>query len=215
MADTDGDQFTDAQELLELDRNPLIADLPRLQIFVGDVRLEVSVTSSYTDETGELKTTTDSLQTTQGESRERKFGTSDTVSNQTTISYGQKIGTEVAFTSEAWGAKVAVEASFSQTFANGFTATTDQESAEASSHEYQNSVSRAFAESQNRSVTRTVNGAEIVAAVNVQNLSDIAYTITNIEISVLIQDRQVTNRFIPIAALRLEGATELDTAAGF
>ena len=42
---------------------------------------------------------------------------------------------------------------------------------------------------------------------NVQNLSDIAYTLTNIESSVLKQDRQVTNRFIPIAALRLEGAT--------
>ena len=72
VADTDGDQFTDAQELLELDRNPLIADLPRLQIFVGDVRLEVSVTSSYTDGTGESKTTTDSLQTTLGESRGAK-----------------------------------------------------------------------------------------------------------------------------------------------
>lgn len=208
VADTDGDQFTDAQELLELDRNPLIADLPRLQILVGDVRLGLNVISSYTDETGTEKTSTETLQTTLGESRERRFGTSDTVSNETTLTYGQKIGLQVAWTANAFGVTGSVEASFGQTFANGFTATTNRESAERSSREYQDSVSRAFAESQNRSVTRTVNNAEIVAAVNVQNLSDVAFTVTNIEISVLKQDRQTTNRFIPIASLRLEGAAD-------
>ena len=81
VADTDGDQFTDAQELLELDRNPLIADLPRLQILVGDVRLGIRVTSSYTDESGQVRSNTDSLQTTLSESHYRSFGISDTVSN--------------------------------------------------------------------------------------------------------------------------------------
>ena len=39
LKDTDGDQFTDDRELLSLDRNPLLADLPRMQIFVGDARM--------------------------------------------------------------------------------------------------------------------------------------------------------------------------------
>ena len=60
----------------------------------------------------------------------------------------------------------------------------------------------------NRAVTRTLDGAEIVATVNIQNLGDISFNVTSIEISVLKLDRQAGNRFIPIAALRLEGATD-------
>lgn len=209
VADTDGDQFTDAQELLELDRNPLIADLPRLQILVGDVRLGIRVTSSYTDESGQVRSNTDSLQTTLSESQNRSFGTSDTVSNETTISNGAKIGAEVsASVKDGFGVKGSVEASFSQSFVNGFTSTTDQQSAEEASREYQESVSLAFERSQNRAVTRTLDGAEIVATVNIQNLGDISFNVTSIEISVLKLDRQAGNRFIPIAALRLEGATD-------
>lgn len=206
IADTDGDQFSDDRELLDLDRNPLIADLPRLQIFIGDARLSVNVVSTYTDETGTLQSSTETLQTTFGESSERRFGTSDTVSNETTMEYGQKIGTEVSYTAkDGFGAKGSFEASFGQTFANGFTSTVDRESAEVSSREYQDSVSRIFSQSQNRSVTRTVQGAQIVAEVSIQNLSDIAFTITNLELSVLRMDRRNSNRFVPVAALRLQG----------
>jgi hypothetical protein len=209
IADTDGDQFRDDQELLDLDRDPLIADLPRLQIFVGDSRLSLKVASSYTDEEGTTQTTEETLQTTFGESRERRFGTSDTVSNETTIQYGQKVGVEVSYSlADGFGAKGSFEASFGQTFANGFTSAVNRESAEVSSQEYQKSVSRAFEESHNRSVTRSVEDAEIVTDVSIQNLSDMAFTITNLELSVLRKDRRSANRFIPVAALRLEGADD-------
>ncbi len=208
IVDTDGDQFSDDQELLELDRNPLIADLPRMQIFIGDARLSLNIISSYTDETGTTQTSEETLQTTFGESSERRFGTNDTVSNETIMEYGQKVGLEVSYGTKGFGAKGSFQAYFGQTFANGFTSAVNQESADAASRAYQNSVSRSFSQSQNQSVTRSVEGAEIVTDVSIQNLSDMAFTITNLEISVLRKDRRISNRFVPVAALRLLGAAD-------
>ena len=78
LKDTDGDQFTDDRELLSLGRNPLLADLPRMQIFVGDARMTLNVKSSYTDDNNNITTTDETLKTTLGESREQKFSTSNT-----------------------------------------------------------------------------------------------------------------------------------------
>jgi hypothetical protein len=41
VADSDGDGYEDAQELFEMNRDPRIADLPRHQIVVGGVRLQI------------------------------------------------------------------------------------------------------------------------------------------------------------------------------
>lgn len=51
LADTDGDSMDDREELFLVNRNPLMADLPRPQIVVGDYSLQVEVSSSYTDVT--------------------------------------------------------------------------------------------------------------------------------------------------------------------
>ena len=179
-----------------------------MQIFVGDARLSLNVISAYTDESGKVKETQESLQTTIGESKEQTFSTSNTVSNETTLKFGQKIGTEVSYGKEGFGVKMNVEYSAGQTIANGFTATTDRETAETATKEYQNSVSNGFTQSEGRSVTRTAETAEIVADVSIQNQGDIAFTISNIELSVLQQDRRKANRFVPITALRLEGADD-------
>ncbi|MCH5375964.1 MAG: hypothetical protein JJ992_18500, partial [Planctomycetes bacterium] len=73
---------------------------------------------------------------------------------------------------------------------------------------YQESVRRMFSESQNRSVTRQVKDAQILADVTVQNLSDVAFTITDIELSVLQQSRQSGTSLVPVASLRLQGAND-------
>ena len=219
LKDTDGDQFTDDRELLSLGRNPLLADLPRMQIFVGDARMTLNVKSSYTDDSGKVRATTEELQTTLGESREQKFSTSNTVSNETTLTFGQKIGTEIVAGETAEGPTASVKKSFAATFGqsltNGFTATTSRETAETANREYQNSVSRAFTKSENRSVTRSAESAEMVAAISVQNQSNIAFTIRNIELSVLQQDRRNANRMVPVAALRLEGVGDLKDQPAF
>jgi murein DD-endopeptidase MepM/ murein hydrolase activator NlpD len=221
LKDTDGDQFTDDRELLSLGRNPRIADLPRLQLFVGEARMSVKVDTAYTDESGKEQATTDTLATTIGETRERKLGTSSTVSNETTLTFGQSVGAEVTTGENAKGkstgfsVKNTANFTFGQSVTNGFTATTSRESAEKASREYQDSVSRAFKESNNRSVTRTATAAELVVTVGVQNWSDIAFSVRNIEVAALQQDRRNANRFTPIAALRLEGASDLKEQPAF
>lgn len=207
--DTDGDQFSDDEEIITLSRNPLIGDLPRPQILVGDSRISLDVRTSYTDEMGMTVSDQETVQTTLGQSSQRSFGTSDTRSTESTYEFGQKIGVEVGWSGkDGWSAKGSFEASFGQTLANGYSSTVSRESAETATQEYQRSVASALERSENRSVTRTIEGAEIVADVSIQNLSNIAFTITNVELSVLQPDRRNANRLIPIAALRLEGADD-------
>ena len=55
----------------------------------------------------------------------------------------------------------------------------------------------------------------MVAAISVQNQSNIAFTIRNIELSVLQQDRRNANRMVPVAALRLEGVGDLKDQPAF
>jgi len=77
-----------------------------------------------------------------------------------------------------------------------------------SQQEHEKSVSQALVESEGRSVTRTVEQAIIQANVNIGNQSDMAFTITNLEISVQQQDRQHGGQFRPIATLRPSGADD-------
>lgn len=175
---------------------------------MGEARLSLKVVSSYTDEQGAAQIAEETLQTAFGETTERRFGASDTVSTETSLTFGQKLGGEVSYGAKGFGAKGSFETSFGQTLTNGFSATVSRESAERASPTYQDSVRRAFSQSQNRTVARTVAEAAIVTDVGIQNLSDIAFTITHLELSVLQQDRRNANRFIPVAALRLQGATD-------
>lgn len=219
LKDTDGDQFSDDREMFSLGRNPRIADLPRLQLFVGEARMSVKIDTAYTDESGKEQATTDTLATTIGETLERKLSTSSTVSNETTLTFGQSFGIEVGESSKgevpSSSFKSTTKLTFGQSVTNGFTATTSRESAEKASREYQDSLSRAFKESNNRSVTRTATAAELVVTVGVQNRSDIAFSVRNIEVAALQQDRRNANRFTPIAALRLEGASDLKDQPAF
>src|SRR5690606_14646186 len=96
-------------------RNPLVADLPRPQITVDEIRLDVKVSSSYTDEQGQTHTVTDNTSTSFAQSRSTSIGTSDTTSTESENTFGQKIGAEVSYsTKDGFGGKVTAEASFGQ-----------------------------------------------------------------------------------------------------
>ncbi|MCO6436694.1 MAG: hypothetical protein J5J06_06355 [Phycisphaerae bacterium] len=204
LADTDGDQMDDAEELIERNRNPLIADLPLPQVSVSDFALELNVTSSFTDEEG----TTNSLSTTNSstftQSQTTSLGTSETNSTQSENTFGQKIGAEGGTA----GFKISGEVSFGQSQAAGYSTTTDRQSSATSQQEYQESVTNALEFSESRSVTRNIDSAIVQATVNISNRSDISFTITNIELSMLQQDRVTGLTFLPIATLRPTGADD-------
>jgi len=208
MSDTDGDQLNDSEELYELSRNPLIADLPLPQITVQDISLDLEITSSYTDEQGVTTSLEESTSSTFTQSRTNTIGTSDTTTTQNEAEFGQEIAAEGG--SAGW--KVSGKASFGQSLARGFSSTVDRQTSETSQQEYQNSVTSAIEQSERRSVTRNIDSAIVQATVNIANLSDLAFSITNIEVSLLQQDRGTGLTFRPIAALRPSGADTFNLA---
>ncbi|MCB9852609.1 MAG: hypothetical protein H6819_05900 [Phycisphaerales bacterium] len=209
LADTDGDQLNDDVELIERNRNPLVADLPRPKITADDLFLEVDVMYSYTDEEGATQTVEDTQASTFSQMDETRFGTSDTTSNETVLESSESLEATLNFGgADGFGGSVKGGAEFGQTFTDGYSSTVNSESAKSSTQERSRSVSQAFSESENRSITRSIEGARVAANVSVQNAGDIAFSITNIEVSLQQQDRRNANRFIPVAALRLSGASD-------
>lgn len=204
LADTDGDQMDDAEELIERNRNPLIADMPLPQVTVGEFSLALDVTSSFTDEEGvtQSQSTTNSATFTQ--SQTNTLGTSETNSTQSENTFGQKIGVEGGTA----GFKISGEVSFGQSQARGYSSTVDSQSSATAQQEHQESVTQALEFSESRSVTRSIDAAIVQATVNISNNSDIAFSISNIELSMLQQDRTTGLTFRPIAALRPTGADD-------
>jgi hypothetical protein len=206
MPDTDGDQLDDSEELYELSRNPLIADLPLPQITVQDISLDLNITSSYTDEQGVTTSLSETTSSTFTQSRTNSIGTTDTTTTQNEAEFGQEIAAEGG--TAGW--KVSGKATFGQSLARGYSSTVDRQSSETSQREYQNSVTSALEQSERRSVTREINSAIVQATVNLGNQSNLAFSIKNLEISLLQQDRLTGLTFRPIAALRATGASATD-----
>lgn len=204
LADSDGDQLSDSEEILERNRNPLVADLPVPQITVDGISLELDVRSTYTDDENVTREHQDTRSTSFTQSRTESLGRSDTRTTQAENQFSQKAGAEYGTS----GGKAYVEVGFLQSRARGFSSTVDTQEAETSQSEYQQSVSEALSVSEGHSVTREIQSASVKTMVNIANQSDIAFTITNIELSLLQQDRTTGLSFRPIATLRATGADD-------
>ncbi len=195
LADTDGDGFEDGRELFELNRNPRIADLPVPQIIIGDMRLQIDERYTYTDEEGQTVSQSDSTNVSMTQSSENKLSTVDTtawkigaeIGGSVTAKFGKDAGTEIKGEAKVSG---------------GYESTTQttNESTNAVQNAYERSFQKGLELSQNRSVTRTVEGASISTNVSIKNAGEIAFSITNMEISVL-QQGPTRASFVPVATL--------------
>ncbi len=81
LADTDGDQISDTDEVLARNRDPRIADLPLHGISIGDVRLQIDERYTYEDAQGKTVTSdsSSSATLTSGETSTRSISGSDNV----------------------------------------------------------------------------------------------------------------------------------------
>ncbi len=204
LADTDGDQMTDDEEIMERNRNPFVADLPLPQITVDEITMEINVTSSFTNEENESESFSQTNSSTFSQSRSQTLGRSDTTTTQTELEFGQEIGAEGG----TGGFKVSGKANFGQNLANGYSSTVNSEQSQESSQEFQESVTNGLERSRGSSVTRNIDSAIVQASVNIANKSNLAFTITNIEVSLLQQDRLTGLSLRPIATLRPTGADD-------
>ena len=192
LADTDGDGLDDDTEILELNRNPRVADLPEWEFEVGDLQLLIDERYTYVDETGDT--------VTQESSTSSSFSEEDEVSklnfNSTITREGWKLDGKVGFE----GFKLYGEVAGGK-FGNSDThsgADTTTKSALQSS--YETSLNKGRELSTTREVSREVFGASIAAPLIVRSTGDIAFSVNNLELSIL-QLGPDRNDFVPIATL--------------
>lgn len=199
--DTDGDNFTDREEVLLINRNPRIADLPRPQVDVGDMAIRLDTRFSYTDTQGQSRTTEKSTSTSITESHSRTMAFSDSTTNTNTVEASTEIGVENTYGLSDISSKFSFSASAGYSYSNEKTLTVSRESTEEAQQAYQESLSIAETVDETKSVTREVVGASMDVVVTIGNVSDTAFSMTNLELTALQQDPRNKKRFLPVATL--------------
>lgn len=197
-ADTDGDGIDDLREVIVLNRNPRIADLPLPKITVGDMRLQIDERFTFVDEQGQSQSETSDTSTTLTQSQETKFSTSSTLATKLMAEISAKQGVNAGLFKG--GTETTSEVAGKASAEVGFTTTVSAESARASQQAFNTSISKGRTFSTTRKVTRQIFGASIDTNITIENAGDIAFTISNIELSVLQQGRD-RSRFVPVATL--------------
>ncbi len=206
LADTDGDQLDDREEILFRNRNPRLADLPIPQIVIGATNIEVDERFTYTDEMGVERSTERSSSSSFTQSDTTTFSESDTRSTEATTSFSQELqvgGEGVIGGPGGVGVKVGGQGTLGsgQQRGRGYTSTVSEESSSTAQEEFTEALSEALSISQNQSVTRSVEAARITAEVSIVNAGNLAFTISNLEISARVKDPNARDRFLPMASL--------------
>lgn len=203
LDDTDGDQFNDNVELFETNRDPRISDLPKPRILVGNVSPRLDVRFTYTDTMGQSQSQERSEGSTMTQGTERTFSTSDEDSTKITVEASTELGVEVGFPK---GGSVSGKFGLKAGFEQGHTSTVSQESKQSAEQAFERSLSLTATFDQSKSVTREVVGAALLLDVTIQNLSDTAFSIDNLELTAQQQDPLDRKRFLPVASLRPQNA---------
>ncbi len=218
VADSDGDGFDDARELFEMNRDARIADLPEHQITVGGVRLQLDERFTFVDEDGNTQTETSS--------------TATTLQNDTSSSsshFNQNVGNVFAQVQGGFDTCQADSACalddftpkdrflFIVTGGGGaeFTTASTAESSRAAMNAFQTSLEKGRELSTSSAVTREIVGAKLSAEVTLENLSDVAFRLSNVEIRVATTDPQDPTRLVPVATLLPESTLQTGDAVEF
>lgn len=201
LADTDGDQLSDREELLVRNRNPRLSDLPIPQIVIGTTNIEIDERFTYTDDMGIEQSTEQSSSASFTQSDTTTFAQSNTHSTESTESYSQRI--KIAWETGTAGAKFGIEgeAGFTQQRGRGYSSSVSEETSSSAQEQYSEALSEALAISQRQSVTRTVEDARVSVDLTIVNGGDLAFTISNLEVTARVKDPNSRDRYLPMATL--------------
>jgi hypothetical protein len=201
FADSDGDQINDYDEVVLANRNPRVADLPSPTIEVGeiDLQLDVRFTATTSVETRELETKSVNSTLTQS----AKQGYSNTNSNTQEAMAKFSVGTEYSVGKFilAPGGEWKTNVGFETGWTGSWTSSSTRTSAAETQHAYQESLSTDVETTKGATVTRSVEGARMQATISIENASDLAYSISNLQVTAFIQDPQDPTRLKPVATL--------------
>lgn len=193
LADSDGDGFTDDQELFAMNRDPRIADLPSPRISIGSVKLQLQEEFSFTDENGVSRSEDSSSSSTLSAS------SATTITNQVGFNFGVngKVGVEGGYESGGAFIKASGEVGANLGFSFQHTA----QSAQTAMNTFESSLSKGFSVTGSSSSTRQITGGRVDAMVSLGNLSDVAFSISNLELTVSAPDPVDRSSFVPVATL--------------
>ncbi len=195
LADSDGDGFTDDEELYVINRDPRIANLPQPGLAIGSIDLHLDEQFTYVDENGVVNTEESSTSSTLSVNHSRTVSTSV----ESTLEWFIKGSFEAGF--EALPIKVSVKGGVEGGVTFGSAFQSSQESSEETTNAYEQSLSKGLSISNSTSFTRNVVGGRIDALVNLDNLSDVAFKLSNLEITVSAPDPDDRTSFVPVATL--------------
>jgi len=211
--DTDGDGLTDGDELFAFNRDPLIADIPAVVIEVGDVRLQIEETFTYTDEQGnsvsESNTTNTALTRGSNSSflvdwHERHDNTTKFVSGGITLGIDGSGVDEKSCPSVGvcvGGITVLGHVEGGQQWDEGDTWMDGGEAATESARAFEETAEEVRERTSSNSVTREVIGARMDVDVTIKNSGDLAFTVRDLQVTVLQRNPLDTRGLIPVATL--------------
>lgn len=197
LDDTDGDQFLDGDEVVTQNRNALVADMPMFDIaVVGDVQLGLDVRFVAESSSGRRHLDSVASNATLTTSDSRTVGSENASSTEWFINAGAEVGFgyDDGFT---FNASVKVEGGYKESTSTTF----KQESVRSTQQEQARSMTTEAELNNGETLTREVVGASMAVALQVNNTSDLAFTLSNVEILAKIQDPRDPTRFVPIATL--------------
>lgn len=194
LADTDGDNRTDFDEIINNATNPLVAEVPLVDVsFVGDIDIRLDV--SY--ENGEVADQSfgSSYASTQSESQSRTSGTAITNS----VEHTRAISLEVE---SGWPPSATVNVSRSTTtgYSNESSSSLTTDAAQSAQREYQR------AQSFSRQYSESVSQGSLSMGMMISNPSSIAYTLTNLTVAVYQWDRD-TQQFKTVGTMTPDSLT--------
>ncbi len=199
LADTDGDQILDGDEINFGNRNPRLADLPLAGIEVGAVDLQLDVRFSATSQRGtrELESASYSSTLTQSEART----TSNTDSN--TQEFMVKAAVELSWKAGLdFGAKGTFKAETGYT--GQWTSSFTNESTNETQNAYEHSTQTDHELQVDETLSREVQGAAMRLTVSLRDLGNIAFNMSNVQVSAFTLDPNFPGRLVPIATLTPE-----------
>jgi hypothetical protein len=201
FVDSDGDQINDYDEVVLANRNPRVADLPSPTIEVGEIDLQLDIRFAETTsiETRELETKTVSSTLTQSTRQEFSNSNSNTQEAMAKFSVGTEyeVGKLILAPGGTWKTNVGFETGWTGSWTSSSTRTSAAETQRA----YQESLSTDVESTKGASVTRTVQGATMQATISIENAGNLAYSISNLQVTAFIQDPQDPTRLKPVATL--------------
>jgi hypothetical protein len=188
FADTDGDQISDPDEIIG-NRNARVSDLPRPEISVGAVNLQLDVKFTETSAQERRDLETRAVTSTLTASERQTFTRQDTVNVEAHFDIGTSDGTDKPYLYARGG------------FSAGYTFQQTAESESQTQKSYERSLSTDKEVTKGFTVERDIQGAVMQVTVNLRNISSLAYRVKNLQITAFIQDPQDHTRLTPIATL--------------